>query len=93
MKLLVMVATAIIVPGGLLLLAIVWRRRWIAQERQAIDARIRPPRALYGETTPREMEQLRTSAQRRRDCADDKRREALRIESGHPVEEKLRLVR
>ncbi len=94
MKVLVLIVTAVFVPGGLLILAALWwRRRAMAKEQRAIALRIVPPRQIFGETSRQETDALRAAAQRRRDHAADKRREANRIDTGQSVEERLRLVR
>jgi hypothetical protein len=66
-------------------------RRWV-QHDGLIDRLIRTPRQTHQKATPADYETMQAAAGRRRDAADDKRREAARIQSGQPVAERLRLV-
>lgn len=94
MKVALVIVTAVLMPGGLLVLAAMWlRRRQVERERRAIELYIVPPREIFGKTTPREMDALRAAAERRREHADERRRDAHLIESGQPIEERLRLIK
>lgn len=87
-------AALALLPGGLIVLALIWwRRRWLERERRAIAARIVPPIQRFEKAMNGEDEAMRAGAERRRHAADDKRRDAARIQSGQPVEERLRLVK
>jgi hypothetical protein len=69
-----------------------WRFwRWVRRD-VTVDALIRPPRQTHPKATTSEYETIRVAADRRRLVAEDKRREAARIQSGQPVAERLRLV-
>jgi len=57
-----------------------------------IDDLIRAPKQTHDKATAVEYETILAAADRRRDAAEDKRREAARIQSGQPVAERLRLV-
>jgi hypothetical protein len=57
-----------------------------------IDDLIHTPKQTHEKATPTDYETILAAADRRRDAADDKRREAARIQSGQPVAERLRLV-
>jgi hypothetical protein len=77
----------VLAAGGWILRA--YRRRLVRQELARLEAAIKPPRPVYAGLD----EGLRRQAERRRDAAEDKRRDAARIASGQSVEDRLRLVR
>lgn len=83
---------AVGLPGGSLVALGVWlRRRWLAKEAAQIEALTSTPQYRYRFDGHDDM--LRLQSERRRDHANDKKREAARIVSGHHVDERIRLVR
>jgi hypothetical protein len=82
-------AAAIIVPGGAIVALVVWlRRRWLARAAARLNAQIKPPRPIY--TAHDDSLRRRTVA--RRKAADGIRQRAVRVETGSPVSDVLRLV-
>ena len=65
--------------------------RWLRHD-PLIDDLITPPRPTHSKVTTPEYESILAAAERRRLAAEEKLRQAARIQSGHPVAERLRLV-
>lgn len=83
-------AWLLLLPFGSLAYGVIWlRKRWLAHEQAKVDALIKAP--IYHFTV--QDEALRVTAERRRAAAEDKRRQARQIESGEPVEHRIRIVR
>ena len=66
-------------------------RRWFRRD-PLIDDLITPPRPMHGKVITPEYESILAAAERRRLAAEEKLRQAARIQSGQPVAERLRLV-
>lgn len=93
MKVWLITAVAILLPGGCLIaLAIYLRRRWLAQAATYAETLIRPLGAEHYRFVDAD-DRLRIAAERRRDHANAKRLEAAQIASGKPPDERLRIVR
>lgn len=85
------IASAALMPGGFVILALLWwRRRQLDRERRAIALQIVPPKQTFEKTSIDETEAIRAAAQRRRVHAEEIRRDAHRIEAGEPVVERSR---
>ncbi len=80
----------LLMPGGSLIALGVWlRRRWLAREAAAIDARIQPPIQLF----KGQDDALRVRTKKRREAADGIRSRAAHVETGAPVSDVLRRVK
>lgn len=80
----------LLLPFGSLAYGVIWfRKRWLAHEQAKVDALIKPPIPRFTD----QDDALRVTAERRRAAAEDKRRQARQIESGEPVEQRIRIVR
>lgn len=76
-------------PCGCAIFGLVWLFRRANEPDRTIDTLIVPPVQKYRDHD----DQLRLNAEARRAIANDRRRQASSIESGKPVESKIRMVR